>query len=113
MKTNHQRNFVAKSVTQFNPNKVAKQTSEFANAHVTAKWPGRDYNHHNGDAHSKRGMKKFVRTRIRFNENAETQKQARASNDAFSDDPRTSAEDVAAVFLIAADLKDARVCLPA
>ena len=52
-------------------------SSPFADFEVGAGYGGDASNGHRGYAHQKRGAKKYVRTRIRFHENAETQRQAK------------------------------------
>jgi len=81
MKTNHQRGFVAKSVTRNLAPAGTGKISEFADYRVGAMWGGDASNGHRGEARAKRGGKKFVRTRIRFQENAETRKLSKYLNE--------------------------------
>lgn len=73
MKTNHRRNFKAK------PHRDQSMFGIIKKANIADKvfsgCIGNDFtNGHRGAAKSKRGAKKFVRTRIRFHDNNETKK---------------------------------------
>jgi hypothetical protein len=82
MKTNHQRSFIEERKTEVGkirrlirgwPVKLASvgENTKF----VSPKFPQLDpANGHRGRAHAILGAKKFMRTRLRFHENAETQK---------------------------------------
>lgn len=79
MKTNHQRSYKAKKDSErykFSPMGGIKTKSVFAQVAVAASWGGDNSNGHKGYAKVKRGAKKFVRTRLRFHENAQTKKEA-------------------------------------
>jgi hypothetical protein len=56
------------------------RVSEFADIQVAASIPNDFTNGHRGMAKAVRGAKKFVRTRIRFHENAATKKLAREAD---------------------------------
>ena len=82
MKTNHFRGFkdtfrdYGKGQLRL---KTATAVCELADHSVHAKMPGFDignnfYNGHRGKAHAKAGLKKYLRTRVRFHENAELRK---------------------------------------
>lgn len=70
MKTNHQRNFVA--------------DDDRPNVHGNLKKYGTGYgdatNGHRGQARQKAGLKKYIRTRRRFSENAATKREATEFN---------------------------------
>lgn len=55
------------------------EVSKLADVHIGASWGGDNSNGHRGHAEAKRGAKKFVRSRIRFHENHETQRLAQLS----------------------------------
>jgi hypothetical protein len=80
-KTNHQRSFKASSDAEryaFSPPGGTGRYSSLADVHVGASWGGDNSNGHRGYAAAKRGGKKFVRTRIRFQENSVTRALARS-----------------------------------
>lgn len=75
MKTNHQRAFVAKNhrdSAMFGTGATAPLSDKRIGASI-----GNDFTDgHRGMARAKRGAKKFVRTRVRFHENAATKRLA-------------------------------------
>ena len=79
MKTNHQRSFKDSK----DPKRYSKPVfkaggiviAPLSDKSISASGPAFNFHHgHRGHAKAKRGMKKFVRTRIRFNENQATKK---------------------------------------
>jgi hypothetical protein len=71
-KTNHQRNYHGQKDSQryhYSPIGGTMKISEFADVIVGASWGGDNSNGHIGYGRVKRGGKKFVRSRIRFQEN--------------------------------------------
>ena len=80
MKTNHQRNFCAKSHSD------SSMMNFSANAQIADVSPGahigNDFTNGNrGMAKAKRGAKKFVRSRVRYRDNSATRKLAAALPD--------------------------------
>lgn len=75
MKTNHQRNF-KDNFRSYSSGPIRIKTTlnvdcVLADKEICPKSPPLDFtNGHRGKARAKLGMKKFVRTRVRFNENA-------------------------------------------
>lgn len=84
MKTNHRRNFVdTYHDYSAGPMRIRNPAvrCEISGVAVQPKHIGFDFsNGHRGKAKSKRGMKKFVRTRVRFHENTATKKLANDYN---------------------------------
>lgn len=75
VKTNHQRNFKAQNHRYGgSPPGGTGKASGLADVHIGASWGGDNSNGHRGYAEAKRGGKKFVRSRIRFHENAAVRK---------------------------------------
>lgn len=75
MKTNHRRGFVAQKDSErykFSPIGDTGQLAELSGLSIGAGWGGDNANGHQGYAKAKRGGKKFVRSRVRFHENAAT-----------------------------------------
>ena len=80
-KTNYRRGFKAGKPSEKykggGSRGVANKKSEFADVSVVAGYGGCDNSGgHAGFSRVKRGAKKYVRTRIRFHEKAETRRQA-------------------------------------
>jgi hypothetical protein len=77
MKTNHQRGFKETKKGNHSHTRYGGQlrTSEFADVTVGALWGDVGYDGHRGQAKSRAGGKKYIRSRIRFHENNETARQ--------------------------------------
>lgn len=75
MKTNHRRSFKApRHRYGGSPPGSTGKTSTLADVRIGADWGGDNANGHQGYARNKLGGKKFVRSRIRFHENAAVRK---------------------------------------
>ncbi len=76
MKTNHRRGFVAKNHTD-SAMFATSATAPISGKKISSEGIGNDFTNGNrGMAKSKRGAKKFVRSRTRFHDNAATKKLA-------------------------------------
>jgi hypothetical protein len=84
MKTNHQRGFKAKDngkngrIRRVLSGKGLRTKSLLADVGINAKYPGVAHDRYNRRAIA--GAKKFVRTRLRFHDNAATKELARYEN---------------------------------